>query len=227
MNLKREREILDMPVNKLNNEMIVRIMVGFMIGPIFLGAIIFSEAFLKILILLATITMFFEWYNMTKGNMHYNIAGLFIISIPISSLFSVIYMFDNYKYIFFTYGIIIASMDVFAMFGGKYFKGPKLVPNISPNKTWSGLITGLLACIIISQLIVMLPEYDFAYTGWKLALFASVLGLLGQASDIFISYFKRKFNLKDTGNILPGHGGVLDRFDSIIFTAPFLLFVCL
>ena len=214
-----------MPVNKLNNETLTRIMVGLMLGPIFLGAIVFSKILLQFLILLATIAMLNEWYNMTKDNVRYNIAGLAIISIPVSCLFSIMYMFDNYKYIFLTYGIIIASMDVCAMFGGRYFGGPKLVPKISPNKTWSGLVSGLLGCAIFTYLISLLPEYDFEYTGFQLVVFAAFLGLLGQASDIFISYFKRRFNLKDTGNILPGHGGMLDRFDSIILTAPVLLFV--
>ena len=216
-----------MHVNKLNNQTITKIMVGLMIAPIFLGAIIFSETLLKILMFIVTIGMLLEWYNMTKGNIICNIAGLAIIAIPISCLYSIIYMFDNYMFTFLTYGVIIAAMDIFAMFGGKLLGGPKLVPTISPNKSWSGLATGIIECIIASFLISYLPNYDFKYTGWCLVIFSGILGLLGQASDIFISFFKRKFNLKDTGTILPGHGGMLDRFDSIIFTAPFLLLVCI
>lgn len=216
-----------MPVNKLDNEIMMRIMVGFMIGPVFLGAIIFSKTLLQILILLVTYGMLIEWYNMTKENMKCKLIGLGIISVPISCLFSIIHMFANYQYILLTYSVIIVSMDVFAMFGGRYFGGPKLIPKISPNKTWSGLACGLAGCAIFTYAISLLPKYDFVYNGWYLSFFGMILGMFGQASDVFVSYFKRKFNLKDTGNILPGHGGLLDRFDSIIFTAPIMLYVVL
>lgn len=216
-----------MPVNKLDNEIIIRTMVGLMIGPIFLGAIIFSKTLLKILILIVTIGMLIEWYDMTKEKISYLVAGLAIISLPISCLISIIYMFDDYKYAIFTYSVIVVSMDVFAMFGGRFIGGPKLVPKISPGKTWAGLVSGTLACMIIAHLISYLPEYEFVYSGWSLVFFAAILGLFGQASDIFISFFKRRFNLKDTGKILPGHGGLLDRFDSLIFSAPLMLYILL
>jgi phosphatidate cytidylyltransferase len=107
------------------------------------------------------------------------------------------------------------------MFGGKLIGGFKLVPVLSPNKTWSGLLCGCsassLVCFALGHLLAI---NDFPI---NLALYGFINGFVSQASDIFISYFKRKCNVKDTGNIIPGHGGVLDRADSTIFSAPFLL----
>lgn len=227
MNLKQEREILDMRASKLDNQTFTKIMVGLMIGPIFLGAIVFSKILLQIMILLVTTGMFIEWYNMTKSNLWYNITGLVAIAIPVSCLFAITLMFDNYMYIFLTFGVIIVATDVFAMAGGKLFAGPRLAPKISPNKTWIGLLSGMAASAAFALFISHLPEYDFVYDGRELAIFAAFLALIGQGGDLFVSFFKRKFNLKDTGSILPGHGGLLDRFDSIIFTSPIILYVSL
>ena len=72
-----------------------------------------------------------------------------------------------------------------------------------------------------------IPVYDFIYRGLDLSIFAAIIGILAQISDLFISYFKRRFNLKESGYIIPGHGGLLDRFDSWILTAPILLYIVL
>ncbi|MGI4775839.1 MAG: phosphatidate cytidylyltransferase, partial [Janthinobacterium lividum] len=125
------------------------------------------------------------------------------------------------------YFAVIWSVDSFAMLGGQKFEGPKLAPKISPNKTWSGLITGVLAGTLSSILIYMIMQtldisQQLVITKTNLVIASIMIGLTAQLSDLFISYFKRKFKIKDSGNIIPGHGGVLDRFDSIILTAPIL-----
>jgi phosphatidate cytidylyltransferase len=106
------------------------------------------------------------------------------------------------------------------MIGGKTLEGPKLAPKISPNKTWSGLICGCLAsatvCFLSGELLnISLPINLFIYG----------LGnaVVAQISDLFISFFKRKCSIKDTGTLIPGHGGVLDRFDGTMFSAALLL----
>jgi len=227
MNIKTEKEILVMRENKLDNELVIRIMTAFMLGPLLVGAIIYSTILLQVILMLVGGAMLIEWYNMTKTNSKILFVGLVFIPISVASLLSLTLITDEYSYSFLTYFAIIWGMDIFAMFGGKYFGGPKLVPHISPGKTYSGLVTGILGSIALPLLISLLPEYEFVYSGFSFVIFAFVIGLLGQAGDLFISLFKRKFNLKDTGRILPGHGGILDRFDSIIFTAPIFLYVLL
>jgi len=174
--------------------------------------------------------MLMEWYEMTKTNLFYVIIGLVIVPLPIISLLIIASLYDN-GWLLFTYFMIIATVDVLAMLGGKLIRGPKLAPRLSPNKTISGFTLGSISTalvpIIFSFIPKYFPEYDISQfidlPIFKLCLYAIFLGILAQMSDLFISMFKRKFKIKDTGCLIPGHGGVLDRYDSIIFTAPILL----
>jgi phosphatidate cytidylyltransferase len=90
-----------------------------------------------------------------------------------------------------------------------------LAPTISPKKTVEGGIANVLACIGFACLLAPLLHVEL----WRGALCGVAAGLLGQAGDLLESALKRRFNVKDSGTILPGHGGVLDRIDSLIFTA--------
>lgn len=113
------------------------------------------------------------------------------------------------------------ATDTFAYFGGRALGGKKLTP-ISPNKTVSGAVCGFLACALLMLLYgwflqtwqnVPLPLYDYAVLG-------AVASIAGQIGDLSASLIKRTYGVKDFGKILPGHGGVLDRFDSILFIIP-------
>ena len=210
---------------KITNEMLLRVMTGLMLVPLILGSIIFSKTMLQILLLAISVGMLLEWFDMAKDDRKILWMGIVIIAIPMSSLFALTMMLYYYVYTFLTYAAIICFTDMLAMFGGKYFGGPKLAQNISPNKTWSGLATGVLSATLATFMLSLLPGYDFEYTGFSLAIFTILMALTAQASDLLVSFFKRKFKLKDTGALLPGHGGILDRFDSLILTAPILLFV--
>ena len=115
--------------------------------------------------------------------------------------------------------------DVCALFVGSYFKGPKLCPAVSPNKTISGAVGGLLGSLLTALAIggavwlfagvnrVYLPAW------WHYVLLGLIGGLAGQLGDLFASLIKRHCGLKDFSNLFPGHGGMLDRMDSIIFMA--------
>lgn len=104
--------------------------------------------------------------------------------------------------------------DTFAYFTGKLVGGPKLWPAVSPKKTWSGFIGGLIGACALTSLVLWFFGYSFSFTSFMLTL---VLGIAAQAGDLFESSIKRKFDVKDSGKIIPGHGGVLDRIDGLIF----------
>ena len=116
-----------------------------------------------------------------------------------------------------------------AMFGGKLIGGYKLAPRVSPNKTISGLLCGIFSAALFVNILSMISPSSIhiyeMFSQIELTVYTLMFGVLAQISDLTVSVFKRKFGIKDTGKIIPGHGGVLDRFDSIILTAPiFVLF---
>ncbi len=120
-------------------------------------------------------------------------------------------------------GILLAvwSADTGALFGGRFIGGPKLVPRLSPNKTWAGFVCGTLAAGLVEALFIGLLGGS-AIAGLS---FGIVIGLVGHAGDLFESWVKRRFQVKDSGGLIPGHGGVLDRIDSLLFVAPVCAFL--
>ncbi len=215
-------------LGKKKSNIVVRILSALVIGPVFIIAIMFIKSLFYILMLLIAVGMLYEWYQMTKSSFSYGLLGFIMIPIPIISLV-IIAIEDKNRWLLLLYFTIIWSVDVFAMIGGKNIGGAKLAPKISPNKTCSGLITGVLASGVTAFLLSLMPGFDlptyYLLNKRHLIIAAFCLALIAQMSDLFISYFKRKFAIKDSGTIIPGHGGVLDRFDSIILTAPILFFI--
>lgn len=118
--------------------------------------------------------------------------------------------------------VTVWVVDSVAMLVGKQVGGPKFAPVVSPNKTWSGTIGGFVGGLAVAplyHLLVMAP-LGLAVSPWQLLAIAAVLGVLGQLGDLAESLFKREVGLKDSSHLIPGHGGVLDRFDSLYFAIP-------
>ena len=113
--------------------------------------------------------------------------------------------------------LICIFSDIGGLIFGKTFKGPKLT-SISPNKTISGSIGSIISSLII--LFIFINLYNYGIPIYKLFILTISISVLSQAGDIFFSYVKRKARVKDTGSLLPGHGGVLDRFDGILIGLP-------
>ena len=108
---------------------------------------------------------------------------------------------------------VVWPTDIFAYFTGKTFGGPKILPSVSPKKTVSGSLGGLVAGMAFGS------AFYFEVTGafpWWILLLTAVLSVLGQAGDLFESWVKRRFGVKDSGRIIPGHGGLMDRIDALI-----------
>lgn len=112
--------------------------------------------------------------------------------------------------------------DTAAMFGGRTFGGPKLAPSVSPGKTRSGSAAGVVGGLLVAPLFAALifPRARVDFPLWQLLLVAGVLSVVGQIGDLAESLFKREAGVKDSSNLIPGHGGVLDRFDSLYFVIP-------
>lgn len=121
---------------------------------------------------------------------------------------------------------IIVATDTGAYFAGKRIGGPKLAPAISPGKTWAGLAGGVLAAAATGAVCASFTPYPMTFAGciWT----GAFLALVAQGGDLFESWLKRRAGLKDSGVLIPGHGGILDRVDGVVAAAPvFALMVAL
>jgi phosphatidate cytidylyltransferase len=119
--------------------------------------------------------------------------------------------------------VVTWASDIGAFFVGRAIGGRKLIPSVSPGKTVSGAIGGLLASMLISWLYarsVLVPVANLGFTPGATLGFGAIISIAAQVGDLFESLLKREGGVKDSSRIIPGHGGVLDRFDSLIFVLP-------
>ncbi|MBT8408549.1 MAG: phosphatidate cytidylyltransferase [Alphaproteobacteria bacterium] len=116
--------------------------------------------------------------------------------------------------------LIVIATDICGYFAGRFIGGPKFWPRVSPKKTWSGTTAGWLGAALIAVGFVL-----FAGAGWQLVGISVALSMASQLGDIAESAVKRKAGVKDSSNLIPGHGGVFDRFDAMLGASLFLLLV--
>lgn len=127
-----------------------------------------------------------------------------------------------------TFLLMVWSSDSGAYFAGKFIGGPKMAEKISPNKTWSGMGGAMLAPCVVGVLMMILYRGIDDFSWMAIVTMGGsglVVGVAGQVGDLVISAFKRKAGVKDAGNLIPGHGGLLDRIDSMLLAAPIYLFL--
>jgi len=162
------------------------------------------------------LNLFIIYFLITVTIYRYDIFTLFFLNIIlISTVLSILIFQINPKILL--YLIIINSVsDIGAYIFGNILKGPKIFPNISPNKTFSGSISAVFCSILISYYLQL---SDNLYMNFILGLLISLFGQLG---DLFESKYKRIKGVKDSGSFLPGHGGFLDRCDSLLFSSIFI-----
>ena len=180
---------------------------------IFQGSIYFI--FFLTLLFLATS---YEWLNLSKKNELLRILGILFLFL---SFFVAYHLRENTFKFFILIIVICIFTDIGGYIFGKVFRGPKLT-KISPNKTYAGVIGSFLFSLIAATIYLdYLGERDiFKEDHLEIFLLIIFISLISQIGDLIISYFKRKAKLKDTGKILPGHGGLLDRIDGLIFALP-------
>jgi phosphatidate cytidylyltransferase len=161
---------------------------------------------------------------MSKKNSYY-ILGIFFL---IFSYFSIYYLVnqisDDYSYFLFIL-LICISTDLGGYVVGKIIKGPKLT-KLSPKKTYAGMIGSFLFSIIFSNFFLDSFIFDATiHMSVEILIFVISISAISQIGDLIISYFKRISKIKDTGKLIPGHGGILDRIDGMIFAFPFSLII--
>ena len=206
----------------MKNEFFKRILSSIILLPIVIFFIIKGSFLFNSLILICSIITLYEWQLMSKGK-NYNIFGF----IYIIASFYIIYLLRNHsddQYLFFLLILIICiSTDIGGYVFGKVFKGPKLT-KISPNKTYAGMIGAFLLSIFTSTFFLTYYDYylidRFEILNIYNFIFIIFISSVSQFGDILISFFKRRSKIKNSGKIIPGHGGLLDRIDGMIFAFP-------
>ena len=198
--------------------------------PLSLFFLIQGSVFFTFFLIVLFLATSYEWINMCKKK---NLIKFFGIIFLIFSFYSA-YEIRNFYGVnsFILIVLICIFTDIGGYIFGKSFKGPKLT-KISPNKTYAGsfggFILAVVASLIYSNYINSAPWLKFPLKFFELTnnyetiflIFVLLISLVSQVGDLIISYFKRLAKIKDTGKIIPGHGGILDRIDGLIFAIPF------
>ncbi len=197
-----------------------RLLSSIILIPIAIFFIIQGSVFFIFFLSILFLATSYEWFKMTKKNNLLRFLGVIFLLFSFFTAFEIREIDNNFKFFLFVITVCIFT-DIGGYIFGKIFKGPKLT-SISPNKTYAGVF-GSFMLSLIAGLIYL------DYFGKKeivdtkhliLLLIILFISLISQIGDLIISFFKRKAKLKDSGKILPGHGGFLDRIDGLIFVFP-------
>ena len=192
-------------------EFIKRIVSSIILLPLTIYFIIQGSFLLIFFIVICLTVACLEWHMMSKKKSYY-IYGFFFLIFSFYTFYELSIELIDVFYVI----IICSSTDIGGYAFGKIFKGPKLT-KISPKKTYAGMFGGYFLSLISLSVIISFLDYD---TSLVLFLLTILISTVSQLGDILISYFKRLSNIKNTGKLIPGHGGLLDRIDGLIFAFP-------
>ena len=216
----------------MSKEIEKRILTSLILIPLTFFFIYKGSFFFIFFLIITFFISSYEWIKMSKKKKLIKLFG--IIFLFLSFYFAYVLRLEHGFKIFLFIILISILTDIGGYIFGKTFKGPKLT-NISPKKTYAGLIGSFVLSLIGGLIFVefmnnFIIDIEFNFISFEpieirfnlfLLLFISIVSLVSQAGDLVVSYFKRIAKIKDTGKILPGHGGLLDRIDGIIFVIPF------
>jgi phosphatidate cytidylyltransferase len=196
-------------VAALQSNLALRIVSAAVLAPVAVGAAYFGGWPFAVFWAAAAIAVVWEWTRMVAGPIWISsgtiyaaamfAAPVILRSDPAFGLLAIVLLFA-----------IVWSTDIFGYFAGRAIGGPKLMPAVSPKKTWSGAVAGTLGAMIVAVLVARLFG---SFSTVAIAAVALLLSVCAQAGDLFESWIKRKFGVKDSSRLIPGHGGVMDRLD--------------
>lgn len=221
----------------MSRNLTLRILSALVLAPLAIGAVYLGGWVFKAFVLILFIGSCLEWQAMCKNftpRPLYLVFGVLYFAVSLF-LLSQLRDSDNGFYLTVTLLLVVWASDTVAYIFGRSIGGPKMAPKISPNKTWAGLLGSITgAGGIFYAMIDFGPELSTyianAVVDRQSILFfivaGIILGITGQAGDLLESYMKRKAGMKDSGNLIPGHGGVLDRIDALLLVTPVFYLLC-
>ena len=205
----------------MSKELTKRILSSIVLIPIVFFFILKGSVLFNFFLLICFFIAVFEWHMMSKRKF-YHIIGIIFLIFSFYSIYKLRNNFENEYICLLFLTIICVSTDIGGYIFGKFFQGPKLT-KISPKKTYSGLIGGYLFSTTAVIFLINSKYFELLinYNNYDIFFFTILVSTISQLGDIIISLFKRLSMIKDTGKIIPGHGGLLDRIDGMIFAFPF------
>lgn len=213
----------------LSEDLKKRVISAGILAPVVLLIIYLGGVAYNTLIVTVAVIMSFEWQGIitsghkeltAKSKSRWNGLGIAYVTIFASSLIYLRGMDGGFGIVLLML-LLVWSTDIAAYFTGKALKGPKIYTKISPNKTWSGLAGGMVAAGLVGGMASVFIPMGLV----TLVLLGMLLAVISQVGDFFESWIKRQFGVKDSGTLIPGHGGLMDRLDGFTTIAP--LFVLL
>lgn len=181
--------------------------------------------FLYLIFPIVSLTFFIKLYKKTDKKPFTGVAftflGIFYVAVPFSLLNLAVFSVNavyNYE-ILIGCLLILWATDTGAYFAGTRFGKTKLFERVSPKKSWEGFLGGAFSAILVA---FILTRYFHAIEDWKWLVIAGIIIIAGTYGDLIESLFKRSIEIKDSGKVLPGHGGFMDRFDGLLLSAPFI-----
>ncbi len=215
----------------MNKELILRTISSIVLIPSVIFIIIKGSIIFNFFIISCFFIASLEWYKMSKKKL-YSIIGFIFLLISFFCVYALRNNFNENGLIFFLFvSLVCVSTDIGGYCFGKIFKGPKLT-KISPNKTYSGMIGSYLTPILLLFFYfyfnkIFPHNFQIQEINIQILIFLVLISSISQIGDIVISYFKRISKIKNTGSLIPGHGGLLDRIDGMIFAFPFSYIILL
>jgi len=193
--------------------LLLRVVSAVILGPLALAAVWFGFPWIDLLAALCAPIMIGEWFRLTRGQ---PLARVAAIVYSIAAVLALLWLrhqpVHGRETVIWVLACVWAT-DIGAYFVGSWAGGAKLAPSISPSKTWSGLVGGMCGSAVVSAACGLV--FDAGET-LMLALVGVAIAVVAQAGDLLESAAKRKAGVKDSGSLIPGHGGVLDRIDGLM-----------